>query len=365
MRKSVRIALQAVCFAGCLAKWPVGPSHLAAAAFPGDPNQAAWALFTSINQPASDGLASLWENWAQASDLFTAYPATPVWPSSPANVKKLEPLEQDKLLLKFDSANAAKMHILRAPIDVTANSEVHINCPTFSFVVSSNLWNTNGLMTRAADIAAGRAQAIEFPPDSVAVKAKWRKYDPSKDNLAHYHSASDSAGTKWLLVGLHVTSKVQPNWLWATWEQQENDSRPASTDTFGYPAGATAPSPGLAQMFKQNNLRAEWAYYRLDGSQTDFLSPKLLGNSTIETGFLSSSSCMTCHNRAGRFSDNSSISFLDSQGNGFVGIPLASSFTAPGKVFMPMDFLWSMADRANYYGPKVIVAPPPDCTNIH
>ena len=256
------------------------------------------------------------------------------------------------------------MKILRPPIDTTANSEVHFNCSTFRTVMESNLWNTNGLMNRAAAIAAGTAKAIQFLPDSIAVKAKWRQYNPSKDDLTHYHSASDAQGMKWVLIGLHITSKIQPNWLWATWEHMDNTGRQPSGDTFGFPNGTSAPSRPLTQMFQQNHLRGEWQYYRLDGTQTDFFSPKILGNSTLETHFLESSSCITCHDRAGRFSDNSRLSFLDPQGNGFVGNPLTSWFTASGKSFMATDFLWSMAARANQYGLSVQVAPLPDCSKI-
>ena len=65
----------------------------------------------------------------------------------------------------------------------------------------------------------------------------------------------------------------------------------------GYPEGQmTAP---LLEIFKKYGLADEWQHYRLKGSQTNWTDPTdlptLPGNSILERGFVSTSSCINCH----------------------------------------------------------------------
>jgi hypothetical protein len=168
-------------------------------------------------------------------------------------------------------------------------------------------------------------------------------------------------GVHWL-VAFHVSSKDTPNWVWATYEHVNNLGRcdytgcsdsygyrsadnvpPGQADNFTAPhavcdgllegsyvfdngkpypeskptrsaglaailrgldigTGAAAPPTGDGTLIPSSTDRA-WLSYRLKGSQTQFTDATgiatRLGNSVTEGGFVNTSSCITCHARAG------------------------------------------------------------------
>lgn len=165
-------------------------------------------------------------------------------------------------------------------------------------------------------------------------------------------------GEHWL-VAMHISSKDTPNWLWATWEHVNNPGRCdyiGCNDSYGYSTpdkiaanqadNYTTPnyecddldlaswvfkpnghydggqrSKGMAEVFaglgigvhessaaNPKNIEPAigdraWLSYRLKGTQTEFTDtmgrPTHLANSVTEGGFVLSSSCVTCHARAG------------------------------------------------------------------
>lgn len=156
------------------------------------------------------------------------------------------------------------------------------------------------------------------------------------------------------LVAIHISSKDIPNWHWSTFEHVNNPGRCdmiGCSDAFGYattdPIGAgqydnfVTPKqrsdnlllpaviyergaiyeaesirPALAEIFATFDIGAgepaadgmptpadpAWFSYRLKGSQTTFTDSvgrnTLMGNSITEGGFVSNSSCMSCHARS-------------------------------------------------------------------
>lgn len=155
-------------------------------------------------------------------------------------------------------------------------------------------------------------------------------------------------------MALHISSKDIPNWVWATFEHVGNPGRCDYTgcnDSFGYessdtvntgqsknytrphmacdnlplpsfvldlgksyPAGSRRPS--LSAVFAALGIGTTdsttlvpspkdraWLSYELKGAQVEFADstgrPTHLGNSVTEGGFVSTSSCMTCHARSG------------------------------------------------------------------
>src|SRR5205085_9407591 len=106
----------------------------------------------------------------------------------------------------------------------------------------------------------------------------------------------DASGKLYGLVALHITSKVLPNWFWATFEWVDNKGRSdylGSRDAFGvtydnpkdpsfqppnpetgkvYPPGKV--TKNLLDLFKAGGFDSAWAQewqnYRLKGSQVDF-----------------------------------------------------------------------------------------------
>jgi hypothetical protein len=89
------------------------------------------------------------------------------------------------------------------------------------------------------------------------------------------------------------------------------------------------------------NLAPEWYNYRLDGVQTDYQSPKLMGNSIIEgenAGTpLTQSSCISCHAVSSVKSDGTDgLTLLNSNPVGFPA-PL------PSNAWIRRDFVWSLS----------------------
>ena len=138
-----------------------------------------------------------------------------------------------------------------------------------------------------------------------------------------YITMQDGSGNTWKLIAMHVITKQLPNWTWATFEHKDNTCYGKflnPRDNFGFPSGATVPSPALQSVFSHYGVDTSVAdNYRLIGAQTDFTDdtgrPIILGNSVTEAGFQTTSSCITCHGRASVTSSGSpGLSVFNPQG---------------------------------------------------
>ncbi|MCB0087091.1 MAG: META domain-containing protein [Caldilineaceae bacterium] len=210
------------------------------------------------------------------------------------------------------------------------------------------------------------------------------------------------------LVAFHISSKDVPNWTWATFEHVDNPGRCdmiGCNDAFGYrsadaiPSGhyqnfiapkqqsdnlllpttifdegqsyqGDEPSAALSGIFAalgigsrdgDDNMPAltdrAWLSYRLKGTQTAFNDsigqPILNGNSVTEGGFVTSSSCMSCHARAAIGSDGSAALAVfesrlaeDGYAQSTNGAPdpdwFFSSASEPSLTALPFDFVWGI-----------------------
>jgi hypothetical protein len=210
--------------------------------------------------------------------------------------------------------------------------EVFVSPAEASFVKRS-------LTTLAAQQTYGnpRNGTINFPGtgvndsrlelDSMEVKVDWvpaASYNnpafacPDPTNSLYTETIN---GACYALAAIHITSKVMPNWLWATFEPNSNVTNPnrcdpklygACFDPWGttssqpYRKGQTAQqSPELRQAMAEEHLNRAFNNYFLTGVQTQFVDnygkPILLGNSFIEFNQgvpPGKSSCITCHQYA-------------------------------------------------------------------
>jgi hypothetical protein len=156
---------------------------------------------------------------------------------------------------------------------------------------------------------------------------------------------------------MHISSKLYPNWLWATFEPQSPITNPnrCKTDLYGECVDAygsnpatsqgadTALTPAVAQLIAAAKLAPAFANYRLTGAQTDFTNATVteLGSSFVEFNaqvLPHQASCITCHNSA-RF-DNST-----NPPTGGSGAPPAGSVNIGGPTPQPpnlisQDFSW-------------------------
>jgi hypothetical protein len=96
----------------------------------------------------------------------------------------------------------------------------------------------------------------------------------------------------------------------------------------------------LAAMITAANLAPEWYNYQLDGVQTDYLSPKLLGNSIIEgenAGTPLTQSSFSCH----------SVSSVKNDGTDRLTLlttnPVGPPTPLPSKAWIRRDFVWSLS----------------------
>jgi hypothetical protein len=197
-----------------------------------------------------------------------------------------------------------------SPAITSELQEVRRNPVSFGYITGSHLYYQQGLAQAFKDSQSGKP--IAFPWNSVEIKAQWEEVGPSDTaDRSTYHWNRDNCGNVYRLVALHIMTRALPNWTWATWEWVKNPKRCVDNgceDSFGAVLAKVAsadcqngacpdrgPSKQLLGLFRNLGVSSEWRYYRLNGSQIDFNTPTILGNSEIEVEIMQSSSCITCH----------------------------------------------------------------------
>lgn len=223
----------------------------------------------------------------------------------------------------------------------------HLNPTLVTFLRKENLWNRVGI-----DAYTSNGKKIVMPQGAVEVKSDW--VNVGTNTAPGYVTMQDSGGNTWKMIAFHVISKQLPNWTWATFEHKDNPCYGKflhPRDTFGFVNGANSPSSELLAVFSHYGVDTNVANnYRLDGAQTDFTDdtgrPIILGNSVTESGFQTTSSCITCHSRASvSASGTPALSVFTPEGQSFNG-PIQADwyFGADGKQNnFTTDFMWSLA----------------------
>jgi hypothetical protein len=269
--------------------------------------------------------------------------------------------------------------------------EVTRNLASFNYITRNNLFTLAGL-----DQQFSNNFEVVFPTDAVETKAVWVPFSQiSGANQSHYHTTVVN-GTLFALVAFHIMTKDIPNWVWATWEQEDNPGRcdyMGCHDDFGVTPANVAPNPQTGNPYTpgtltpallalMQNMGPEWQHYRLKGAQVEFNDatgqPLVLGNSVTEGGFVQTSSCITCHAMA---TTSPSLGFLPifnttvtppspdenacyygapgctpGQNGCSQGPPGAGFYPKPfdpitnqqgsARQFMPVDFVWAIPFKA-------------------
>jgi hypothetical protein len=332
----------------------------------GTQEETAWRLFVAINCKIGAGQLT-WETWTTqaclnnpadcqtGSRLHTSALRDALAPDNPRRTGGCSPMTT--------TATADPSLVPFVPSNLSSNpqfcEEVTINSSEESYARS------NGLLTRAGQVNYLQAgNTIDFPTDAIEVKADWvaassftnATFDCSAPNGKIYMEMID--GTCYALAGIHISSKLYPNWLWATFEPQYPITNPnrcnpklynSCTDTWGSnPAtskGAdTRPTAALARLFKDAGIALDPSFqnYRLTGTQTVYEQPTtsagVLGSSFVEFNAdvpAQQASCITCHSYAQRTSTGKTPPGGAPQGDANVGTP--SQLPAEYK---PLDFSW-------------------------
>jgi len=340
--------------------------------------ETAWRLFVAANCPTKRNKV-VWEDWVEQLQL---YPATGVigGVASAANPKRLHgsPLARAVIgrlsgprALLAPATECQQMQASNAPPNVTPTAtvceEARLNPDAAAFVT------TNKYQVRPGQTAAAQKGIdIEFPRPAIEVKVDWI---PATDFNPPFTCSNPPVGVHvemidgacYAMAGMHISSKLLKNWVWATFEPQSMLTNPLRCITFGdcndpwgsIPAkssggssGFTSQSPAIQYLMKQANLASEFSNYRLDGVQVDFTTanaaPTLLGNSIIEgenAGLKrDQASCITCHSVSSIKNDGT-----DAFGAVFINlvsdpstIPKGAQYNIPTG-WIARDFVWSLA----------------------
>lgn len=252
--------------------------------------------------------------------------------------------------------------------------EVFVNSTEASFVTANNL------NTYAGQAAYGKANggtiavpcatsgcAVEVKSDWLPAASVGNAFDCTTPRADFY--TETIGGTCYALVGIHISSKLLPNWLWATFEPQSSITNPnrcnanlyvSCNDPWGSnPATSTGANtnqtPSLTALMTEAGLPKAFLNYRLVGTQTAYLdssnTPVQMGNSFVEfnAGVAPhEASCMTCHSYA---TLNTTSLNENQQGPhppyppaaGAPKIPAIGTPVPPaGKTWLAQDFSWML-----------------------
>lgn len=297
-----------------------------------------WKLFVQTVAPATAAKDSpaMFESWASDADTFSK---TPRWPDEARplklhrsileQVKRGQPLASLRALtIDVQCGSPRGRAVGGFPSDGTPSpciaEQVARNRAEFDYIVKNNLNTQAGLAA-----AYKNGLKVDMPTDSIAVKGDWiplptlLQWVPQLHNMETirklYYIIS-SSGVEFALVSMHVSSRQNPDWVWATFEHEMNPGRCdyiGCFDSFGARLSAVPPNKlavntqygsckktdSLNALMTKAKLPLVWEHYCLKATQVDFTAadgtPYALGNSVIEgivgNGTVAASSCISCH----------------------------------------------------------------------
>lgn len=320
-----------------------------------DPAAYAWDLFVQVNLPASptgrgepsgtelSGKAGpvVWSTWKTVDEVFLLGGARPgKWESGdPLAPPRVNSMEIDGRRLRDRLGNFVLF-------------ETRMNRATFEYLVERRLYSFAGQQ----ELLLPGAPPVDFPSDAMEVKASWRLLGPDEGERAmsryfvrqvRVEGAADESLVMVALTGLHITSKVLPNWFWATFEHVDNAETTRTRLRLPIPPDVAAMNTNMQRRL----AGTRWGNYRLNAYQVEPVDregrPLLAANSQIETHFQESSSCLTCHALAAVGAPSQPRPEMFRLGpaglKGPVGQPSERLFQAGnGGGFRSLDFVWSL-----------------------
>jgi hypothetical protein len=325
----------------------------------------AWGLFLSVNCPVEGRQPPVrtWETWKPNYAVYLPGGKTPApWTA---------PLPPRVLLDQPEIDGSTLLDKNGQPV----LNEIRMNKPSFEYIVQRNLYSRAGQLAFFADLAS---PPVDFPTTALEIKAAWLILTPGDPRNSRYYTIDstyvDQNGQSHAvlagLAGLHITSKLLPNWFWTTFEQVDNQAMTQAPEAVPIP-------PDVRQFNEAMHIAlpagSVWRFYNMRGVQADFARPpKILSNTLLETRFQESSSCITCHDLATRGSASQGrLAFFRAGPHGVqgyvgdLGDPANKYFDAfdkpvcydrgrnaftdcktpnPTIVYKTMDFVWSLRE---------------------
>jgi len=281
------------------------------------PSKHAWDLFVSLNHPAIDrkiargvpdcstplgrpGTTSVWETWRNAaSEVYLPEGVEPpLWDDT-----TLKDEAPGRVPLPPKTIAGGGFGVLFSPTDGIFHNaggfgETRMNRATYEFVRSQCLFSVERQQRYAQAVENGKKLPIQFPPDSIEVKAAWIDFDDPQGDGSVAPIAVEKRKTYYTaefdkkqygLIALHIITKDISNWFWASFhhkDQPKDNVALTSPDDYGTPKSVAG---------------TVWENYVLGGTQVDFTlptgQPTILSDHNVEYTFVRSS-CITCHGTA-------------------------------------------------------------------
>jgi hypothetical protein len=312
-----------------------------------DPTAHAWKIFSQINQavPNDPDGRVVWETWMLGRKVFENPNQKPVWKPSAPGVRNQDTLEAMPLQLllrqqQIEKGNTGPVAVPSFDPQAGEGNETRMNEATFRFIADNDLYFAEGI-----EAFAKAGKKFDFPLEAMEVKAQWRRLRPPAE-AARYHTAKvklpNGQEEIWGLTSMHLTTKEEPNWFWATFEHKDNPDRESVNKDV------------QPQKQPENFRGTKWENYVLRGAQVDFTDsmgrPTILSSSQIERPF-QTSSCISCHAlatvnwREPGPSRINSLRFFDDQNKAYVGAPKTALFQIDSSgtpAYQQMDFVWSL-----------------------
>jgi plastocyanin len=338
----------------------------------------------------------VWETWANAtgglflragevntSEVYKDGGVDPgPWEQLPRGVlvaKRLDPntttlvanARRDLLQFGLSDPRRGSVTVFSHPsVAIPGEFEVRMNKSTYETIRRGRLYSVEGLAAKFEEAKrANNIRIIQFELESKEVKAKWVKLANEADKLRYHWRTIDArqpdGSTKaevWGLSGLHIITKDVPNWFWTDFEHVDQEpvalaeGRPSIDPTTRGPS-----APSGSNGVRRETVGSKWEFYRLRGVQLEFFdqfgNATQLSNTLIEPLSSGPSSCITCHakaavsNRVNHTSAGSPFMINALNPDFVAGAPDPRAFRRDGRpdgeiLYLPTDFLWSMAFRA-------------------
>lgn len=325
------------------------------------PETLSWNWFACLNQPASNNLDRVWESMKPSDQVYLSNGA------APGPYSQNVPPPQAVL----DAATAQGMNLNRAFHNLNAVQQVDglilemggsvpeqergkpvrfqllMSEDTFDYIVEQKVYNVNG--------QAALTSNLSFPATAWELKAGWLWIGSDsafKAQLEHdgYYTAQawykDDSGNYQVgyaaLSALHVINKLNPGWVWTTFENRNNHKYTVTNAIPPTPmTNSTGPTPAAQTANSEfQGIYADLSQYELIGTQVQ-TTPTLLANSQLESAFQSQSSCFACHDTAAYSKDKGYFNFALKQQDGIV-YPTSLVPESEFAGYNRLDFVWSL-----------------------
>lgn len=324
-----------------------------------DVNRFAWDVFVALNSPASANAPLPWETLRQTSTVYLPNGAKPpAWgqpvppPASVIEQAKALGMDVTQPFNNLDSMVQADGLPLKDKWNKYTRYEILMNQYALDYIMDNTLYNVDGQQAFAA-----KGVNANFPKPAFEVKTSWifmGGNTAQRDELAPkyvivnaYYEVIDADGNAtgqyqvgWAaMTGMHVMSKVSPEWVWMTYENVYN---PDYTQT-SLKLPISDAVQALNKEYQQKLAGTVLANYQLDGTQTTFNGPPLLlANSQLESAFQASSSCISCHVTASYSVQNGYFNYAMPTGNGGITYPVGDAILQDLNGYTLFDYAWSV-----------------------